>query len=456
MTDSAFRALPGVDTLLADAALEDLDLGPEALAEAARAAIADARRRIAAGDTPPPRDAIARDAATRARALTSPTLRPVVNATGIVVHTNLGRAPLEAAAVDAAFGACNLEYDLARGRRGSRRDHAEGLLMALSGAEAALVVNNNAAAVVLMLASLASGREVVISRGELVEIGGSFRIPDIMSTSGAILREVGTTNRTWIRDYEAAIGEETAAILRVHPSNFEVTGFAGRPDSAAVADVAREAGVPFLHDLGSGTFGPLPAPLAGEGDVRAELAAGADVVCFSGDKLLGGPQAGIVVGRRDLVDRMARHPLARAFRADKLALAALEHTLLAYRAGRPDRVPVSRMLNAPLSDLSRRARALADSLEDAPADVEVVPCEDAVGGGSHPGRTLEGRAVALRPHRGSPTRLAERLRAGTPPVVGVLRDGRLHLHVRTVAPERDRDLLHTVLAALDTGAPGEG
>ncbi|TNF30031.1 MAG: L-seryl-tRNA(Sec) selenium transferase, partial [Deltaproteobacteria bacterium] len=392
-------------------------------------------------------------AAAAARWLTSalaPSLRPVLNATGVVVHTNLGRAPLALDAVEHALGACNLEYDLEHGARGSRRDHVEALLVALSGAEAALVVNNNAAAVMLILGALCGGREVLISRGELVEIGGSFRVPDILAASGAVLREVGTTNRTWPADYRDACGERTAALLRVHPSNYAVSGFVHRPEPEELGEVARAAGILYINDLGSGTFAALPAPLRDGDRVRRALAAGADLVCFSGDKILGGPQAGIILGRREVVDRLARHPLMRALRPDKLALAALEATLIAYRSGDLDRIPVQRMLHLPAHVLRRRARDLAAALRDLPAAVEVAECSDAVGGGSHPGETLPGYAVTVRPRAGDASRLATALRGGEPPVIPVVTDGRVWLHLRTVPPEQDATLaaaLHAVLSA---------
>ncbi len=440
MSESPYRDLPGIDALLRAPELQALDLGPALLAEAARAAVAAARGQIRATGAPVAPAAIVADAAARAEALSAGTLRPVLNATGVIVHTNLGRAPLDASAIAAVTGACNLEYDLDAGRRGSRRAHAERLLVALSGAEAALVVNNNAAAVYLALATFATGREVIISRGELVEIGGSFRVPDILAASGARLREVGTTNRTYVRDFEAAIGPETAAILRVHPSNYRVTGFTHTPDSAELSALARARGIHYMNDVGSGTLAPLPGALSGEGDPRLELQAGADLVCFSGDKLLGGPQAGIVLGRSELVERMARHPMARALRIDKLGLAALEHTLRAYRSGHPERVPVYRMLHATPYALGVRARALAERLAPCPADLEVIDCEDAVGGGSHPETGLPGKALAISPRDTSAEAVATRLRANDPPVVATIASDRLVVHLRTVDPERDADL----------------
>ncbi|MDP6945118.1 MAG: L-seryl-tRNA(Sec) selenium transferase [Myxococcota bacterium] len=450
MSNSPYRSLPGVDTLLEHAPLIELQMGHEIRAEAARAAIDAAREAIGRGESAPETDAIARDAADRARAMLEPSLRPVLNATGVIVHTNLGRAPLSQAAVQVATGACNLEYDLGAGRRGSRRAHVEARLRAMSGAEAALVVNNNAAAVFLALSALARGGQVIISRGELVEIGGSFRVPEIMAASGAILREVGTTNRTYDRDYAAAIQDGTAGILRVHRSNFRIEGFTTRPTCAELATVAHAHGLPLISDLGSGSFGALPDALHEHADPRMELADGADLVCFSGDKILGGPQAGILLGRADLIQRLAKHPLARALRVGKLTLAALDHTLMAYRAGRADEIPVWAMMHAPLTELSRRARDLADSLADAPAEFEVVPCHDTIGGGSHPGEVLDGVAVAIRPAKGSADSLCARLRTSEAPLVAVITDDRVLVHMRTLLPSDDHrvsELLHAALAA---------
>ncbi len=459
MSTSAFRSLPPAHALTDAPALVATG-APHALrVDAARAVLAEARAAIADGAAAPPHDALAALAARRLREWLSPRLRRAVNATGVVIHTNLGRAPLPPGALDEALGYCNLELDLATGRRGSRRALAGPLLEAMTGAEAALVVNNNAAAVVLMLTALAAGREVVISRGELVEIGGSFRVPDIMEASGARLREVGTTNKTHLHDYARAIGPDTAAVLRVHPSNFRVVGFVARPSDADLAALAHDRGLPLLHDLGSAALGPLPAALGpdllADADPRRALSAGADLVCFSGDKLLGGPQAGVVLGRRDLVDRLARHPLARAFRADKLTLAALEHVLLAYRAGRPDDVPVSAMLNATADALTARAEALAARLAAAGVSTRVAPSDDPIGGGSLPETTLPGAAVALQVP--SPGAFADRLRAAQVPVVAVVRDDAVWLHVRTLLPGDELLVEQAVRATAAAGpdAPDE-
>jgi len=408
------RDLPSVDELARSA--DD----PLAV-DAARRVIERAREEIRAGADPG--DLAARLSAELEEAR-RPKLRRVLNATGVIVHTNLGRAPLPAAAVervcDTAAGYSNLEYDLEAGARGSRQDHVAAVLRRLTGAEGALVVNNNAAAVLLALAALAEGREVVVSRGELLEIGDGFRIPDVLARSGARLVEVGTTNRTSAVDYERAIGPETALLLRVHQSNFRMVGFTELPSTAELATVAARHDLPLVDDLGSGAL----LPLQDEPQARDALAAGADLVCFSGDKLLGGPQAGIVVGRSDLVERLRRHPLQRALRADKLTLAALEGTLALYldpeRARRE--VPVLRMLNEPVATVQTRAERLA-GLTGGTVEETVAR----VGGGALPLAELPSFACAVDESLAAP------LRQGEPPIVGVVRDGRLLLDCRTLA-----------------------
>jgi L-seryl-tRNA(Ser) seleniumtransferase len=350
----------------------------------------------------------------------------VLNATGVIVHTNLGRAPLAeealAQVVEAARGYSNLELDLREGSRGSRQDHVAAILRRLTGAEAALVVNNNAAAMLLALAALAEGREVIVSRGELIEIGDGFRIPDVLAHSGARLVEVGSTNRTRARDYEKAVRAETALILRVHQSNFRVVGFAELPRIEELAAVARRAGVPLLDDLGSGVLASNSL-LHGDGEpsARESLAAGADLVCFSGDKLLGGPQAGIVVGRAELIERLRRHPLQRAVRADKLTLAALEGTLRVYLDA-PERIPVLRMLNEDDAGVRARAERLATLVGGT-----VEETVGRVGGGALPLAELPSFACAIEESLAAP------LRMGVPPVIGIVRDGKLLLDCRTLA-----------------------
>jgi L-seryl-tRNA(Ser) seleniumtransferase len=412
------RDLPSVDELARDARLAE---APAALAvEAARAALARARDEIQAGHDP---GDLGERAARELAAATRPRLRRALNATGVIVHTNLGRAPLPEAALELALeigrSYSNLEYDLSAGGRGSRQDHVAAILRKLTGAEAALVVNNNAAAVLLALAALAEGREVLVSRGELIEIGDGFRIPDVLARSGARLREVGTTNRTRARDYEEAVGPETALLLRVHQSNFRVVGFTEQPSLAEVAGVARRHGLPLVDDLGSGVL----VALEDEPSARASLAGGADLVCFSGDKLLGGPQAGIVVGRAELVERLRRHPLQRALRADKLTLAALEGTLGLYldpaRAARE--VPVLRMLREPTEAVRGRAERLAAAVGGA-----VEETVGRVGGGALPLAELPSFACTIEEELAAPLREAD------PPVIGIVRDGRLLLDCRTL------------------------
>jgi L-seryl-tRNA(Ser) seleniumtransferase len=431
------RDLPSVDEL---AGHDSLRGAPRALAvEAARSALARAREEIRAGHDP---GDLAARALAELEAAERPRLRRVLNATGVIVHTNLGRAPLSGPAVErvAEIGGSysNLELDLAAGVRGSRQDHAGALLRRLTGAEAALVVNNNAAAVLLALAALAEGREVVVSRGELIEIGDGFRIPDVLARSGAQLVEVGTTNRTRAADYAAAVGPETALLLRVHQSNFRVVGFTERPSTASLAAVARRAGIPLVDDLGSGALGASNSLLlAEEPSPRDALSEGADLVCFSGDKLLGGPQAGIVVGRADLVERLRRHPLQRALRADKLTLAALEGTLALHldpeRARRE--LPVLRMLDEPAETVRARAERLAAAVGG-----EVEETVARVGGGALPLSELPSFACAVE------EALAAPLRAGEPPVVAIVRDGRTLLDCRTLTDAEAGEVAATVIA----------
>jgi L-seryl-tRNA(Ser) seleniumtransferase len=410
------RDLPSVDELARG--VDD----PLAV-EAARTVLDRAREEIRAGADPGDLPARVRDELAAVRA---PSLRRVLNATGVIVHTNLGRAPLAAEAlaqvVEAARGYSNLELDLHSGTRGSRQDHVAAILRRLTGAEAALVVNNNAAAMLLALAALAEGREVIVSRGELIEIGDGFRIPDVLARSGARLVEVGSTNRTRARDYEKAVRAETALLLRVHQSNFRVVGFTELPRLDELAAVAKRAGVPLLDDLGSGVLASNSLLLAdSEPSARESLAAGADLVCFSGDKLLGGPQAGIVVGRADLIELLRRHPLQRAVRIDKLSLAALEGTLRVYLDA-PERIPVLRMLNENAAVVRARAERLA-----ALVDGTVEETVGRVGGGALPLAELPSFACAVEESLATP------LRSGEPPVVGIVRDGKLLLDCRTLA-----------------------
>jgi L-seryl-tRNA(Ser) seleniumtransferase len=432
------RDLPSVDELLRDTRLAG-EPRPLALA-AARAALERAREEIRAGAGPG--DVVECALAELARAR-RPRLRRVVNATGVIVHTNLGRAPLAQAALERVQeiggGYSNVEYDLAEGGRGSRQDHCADLLRRLTGAESALVVNNNAAAVLLALAALAEGREVLVSRGELIEIGDGFRIPDVLERSGARLVEVGTTNRTRAADFERAVGSETALLLRVHQSNFRLVGFTEQPALRDLAAVARRHELPLVDDLGSGALLASNTVLLGdEPDARASIAAGADLVCFSGDKLLGGPQAGIVVGRAELVERLRRHPLQRALRADKLTLAALEGTLALYldpeRAARA--LPVLRMLAEPAEAVQARAERLAELTGG-----EIEQTVARVGGGALPLTELQSFACALE------EALAARLRETEPPVIALVRDARTLLDCRTVRDDEVDGVAAAVAAA---------
>jgi L-seryl-tRNA(Ser) seleniumtransferase len=417
------RDLPSVDELAR--AVDD----PLAV-DAARAVIERAREEIRAGADPGDLRGRLHEELARVR---RPALRRVLNATGVLVHTNLGRAPLADAAVErvrAAAGYSNLELDLSSGARGSRHDHLAPLLRRLTGAEAALVVNNNAAALLLSLAALATGREVLVSRGELLEIGDGFRIPDVLAQSGARLVEVGTTNRTRAADYEAAAGPETAVLLRVHQSNFRISGFTERPSASEVARVAKRLGLILVDDLGSGAL----VDVEGEPTPAAALAAGADLVCCSGDKLLGGPQAGIVAGRADLVERLRRHPLQRALRPDKLQLAALEGTLL-LALERPGEIPVLRMLREPAEAVRARAERLAAAVGGT-----VEPTVARAGGGALPLAELPSFACAVEEE------LAAALRAHEPPVVAVVRDGRTLLDCRTLTDAEADEVAAAVLA----------
>ena len=482
------RRLPAVDQLMQAPAVAAAAAGlPRPLVvDAVRAAIQDARERVRAGAPAPGPEELAQRAARAVQTLRRRLLTPVINATGVVLHTNLGRAPLSTASLAAiqavASGYSNLEYEVDAGRRGSRHVHGETLLTRLTGAEAAMVVNNNAAAVLLVLSALAHGREVIISRGEMIEIGGAFRIPDVMAQSGCILREVGTTNRTHLRDYEQAIGEQTAAILKVHPSNYRVIGFTASVPTRELAVVAHQRGLILIEDLGSGVLVPTEAyGLAHEPTVQETVAAGADLVTFSGDKLLGGPQAGVIVGRRDLVERCRRHPLARAVRVDKLTLAALQATLQHYLDGTVEEIPVYRMLARTPEELARRAEAIKEQVERPrrhkaeaqPQDglparwqaaVRVVRTVSTVGGGSLPGEGQPSAAVAVSvyplpaavgadaagpaPFAGVEA-LAAALRRRQPPIVGRIEDGVLLLDLRAVDPAEDELLALGLAAALE-------
>ena len=382
----------------------------------------------------------------------TPRLRPVINATGVILHTNLGRAPLASSAASAAAqvatGYSNLELDLRTGKRGSRHDAVAHVLCQLTGAPAAAVVNNGAAATLLMLAALTKGREVVVSRGELIEIGGAFRMPDIMRLSGARMVEVGTTNRTRLQDYAEAITPRTAALLSVHPSNFQVIGFTERPELSALAQLARQRNVLLLYDLGSGALHESRAQgLAHEPLITESLEAGADVVVCSGDKLLGGPQAGLLFGRAELVAKSLKHPLARVVRVDKLTIAALAATLDLYITGHEDQVPVWQMIRAEQKGLTDRATRWAERLNLAGVSAEVGPGQSAVGGGSLPGETLPTTLLVISAERPRPAQLLDKLRLQAPSVIARIENDRVVLDPRTVLPGEDEGLLEAVIAA---------
>ena len=426
----------------------------------ARSAIVDALRAEAAAirNGPQPAEgvdvvaAIERAAIARLARTPASSLRRVINATGVIVHTNLGRAPLARAAAERAArlaaGYTNLEYDVDRGARGRRDVHAERLICQLTGAEAAIVVNNNAAATLLVLAALARGREVIISRGELVEIGGGFRVPDVLAQSGAVLREVGTTNRTRIADYGAAIGERTGLLLRVHPSNFRMEGFTERPALAELSSLARRFNLPLAEDIGSGYLGSFGgqteggaqtlAVLRDEPVVSRSISAGVDVVMFSGDKLLGGPQAGIIAGRTPLIAQIRTHPLMRALRVDKLTYAALEATLEEFASERAQTtVPVAAMLWMSVEEIGERARALADALASHGIPTDVVDGQSTIGGGSAPGVTLPTRLLRIRHPALTASGLEAHLRRQDPPVIARIDNDHVVLDLRTVDPADD-------------------
>ncbi len=450
-----FRKLPAVDLLLrlpAVALLATLH-GQGPTTAALRAGLAMARSAISAGGSAPDINALIEMVGVTLAEDAQPTLRRVINATGVIVHTNLGRAPLSPAAIVAieqvASGYSNLEYDLAAGERGSRHEHARELLCALTGAEDAIVVNNNAAAIYFLLTVFCQNREVIVSRGELVEIGGGFRIPDVLRQSGARLVEVGTTNRTHPHDFADAIGPETAALMRIHTSNFKQIGFVTMPTLAQLATAAaQQAGVLLIDDLGSGTLLKTNEyGLAAEPMVQESIAAGADLVTFSGDKLLGGPQAGLIVGRKELIARLRRHPMARALRVDKLTLAALDATLRSYHRGTATtEVPVWQMISATQAQLHERAGEWQRHLASRGIASELLAGESAVGGGSLPGETLPTTLLALC--HPAAEQISARLRAGEPAVVGRIQQDQFVLDPRTVLPAQETMLLQRLMEVL--------
>jgi L-seryl-tRNA(Ser) seleniumtransferase len=458
------RRLPSVDELLGQPRLAELArrVDRELLVEITRSVLADLRGRITGEETT---TAIALDSsaleeriASMVERVLASSLEPVINATGVILHTNLGRAPLCGAAVEeirrSATSYSNLEYDLDAGARGKRDVHVAQLLERLTGAEAAVVVNNCAAAVLLVLAALAKGGEVIVSRGELIEIGDGFRIPEIMAQSGAVLREVGTTNRTRIVDYENAVNENTRLLLRVHPSNFTISGFAEKPAMDELVSLGQRVGLPLVEDLGSGCLVDLSSAGITEPTVRQSVSAGVSIVMFSGDKLLGGPQAGIIAGKRELISRVRRHPLFRALRVDKLTTAALAATLGAYLRGAVDEIPALRMIRMSVQEIKRRAenflRELTRELPLGEVELEIADGSSLAGGGSTPTQSLPTKLIRIASARYSASQLEQRLRrapAGIS-VIARVEDDRLILDLRTVFPEQEPALLKTVAAAL--------
>jgi L-seryl-tRNA(Ser) seleniumtransferase len=442
--ENKFRGLPSVDKLLGENSIKDLEktFPHELIVSLIRENLDNVRASANQGRQMAPTSDIVLNICNQAEALSRPALRPLINATGVVLHTNLGRAPLSQESIEAMDGVSrgynNLEFDLESGQRGSRHSHLEDLLCQLSGAEAALAVNNNAAAVMLGLSALAKRKEVIVSRGQAVEIGGGFRIPEVLRQSGAKLVEVGTTNCTYLRDYEQAVTPQTAALLRVHSSNFKVMGFTQMVNLEELAILGKERQILVLDDLGSGCLlDTAPFGLEHEPTVMESMASGADLAFFSGDKLLGGPQAGIIVGKKIYVDRLKKHPLVRALRIDKTRIAALSMTLIQYLRGEAvDKIPIWQMISMPLSEIERRAYSWADSVA---AGARVVEGESVIGGGSLPGATLPTRLVAIGdpPKPGLAKKLSESLRRQSPPIVGRISEDLLLLDPRCVPPHDD-------------------
>ena len=473
MLTNKFRVIPSVEQLRQRTAVRLLEVrfGHDAVVEVLREETESVRTQLikdSSVDDDIDREDILRQIENglkkRLCTMLRPSLRQVINATGVIVHTNLGRAPLAHQAIDriaTIAGYSNLEFDLDQGERGSRTVHARALMQRLTGAEDTAVVNNNAAAILLTLSALAAGREVIISRGELVEIGGGFRIPDVLRQSGANLREIGTTNRTRPSDYAAAINDNTALILRVHPSNFRIEGFAERPSVEAVTEIGQRFAVPVVEDLGSGNLldhlagAEQGAELKGEPTVSASLTAGVSVCCFSGDKLLGGPQAGVIVGRREQLKLIHRHPLMRALRVDKMVFAALEATLLEYVAGRATQsVPVQAMIHATVESLQQRALLIIDALADTPGlTLTCSSGNSTIGGGTTPGVTIPTCLLQIRLNGCNAGTIETRLRQAEPPIIGRIQENLVLLDLRTVQPHEDTTLT-AALAKLQT-SPSE-
>ena len=450
-----FRNLPSVDSVLAnqDVAVAAQSFDRDWVVDLVREELAVAREQIKNGGDSPDAGHVAMSVCQRIEDTMRAEPRHVINATGVVIHTNLGRAPLSRAAIEAATqaaqGYSNLELDVSTGRRGSRQAQIQSLLRQITGAEAALAVNNNASAMLLGLSALASGKEVIVSRSEAVEIGGGFRVPDVLRQSGSVLVDVGTTNRTYVRDYDEAITENTGAFLKVHASNFRVEGFTASVETSDLVELGARQGIPVLHDVGSGslllteTYG-----MAHEPTPQESIKDGAGLVFFSGDKLLGGPQAGIVVGKKDLVDRLARHPLARAVRIDKLSLASLTATLVHYLRGEAEQeIPVWRMISTPEQELKARAQGWQSELGGL---TTVEANRSAVGGGSLPGETLPTWVLSLDCQDTGPENVMRRLRESDPPVIARIEDDRVLLDPRTVLPEEDGSLLQALRSAMNS------
>ncbi len=454
---SELRNLPSVERVVNGESLSAAVCahGREMVVELAREALEAARKKVLAGSAAPSGDVIAEAVLSLMASLAEPSPRPVINATGVVIHTNLGRAPLSDAALAAADavgrGYSDLEIDLGTGRRGSRQAHLQSLLRRITGAEAALAVNNNASALLLGLSALAAGREVIVARGEAVEIGGGFRIPDVLRQSGCTLVDVGTTNRTYVRDYSDAMSDQTGAFLKAHASNFRVEGFTAFVDERDLVALGETSGVPVLHDVGSGALLPTERyGLAHEPTPQESIAAGVGLVFFSGDKLLGGPQSGIVVGKRDLVAQLERHPLARAVRIDKMSLASLTATLAHYVMGEAEaKVPVWRMISVNADDVRSRAEKWRAVLADSQVAARVEPARSAIGGGSLPGETLPSWALTIDPPSGrSPESVLSSLREQPTPVIARIEEDAVRLDPRTVLPEQDDDTIQALTAVM--------
>lgn len=462
--EGQLRSIPGVDELLSRPRIAAFakQMDRELLVGLLRSVLGEVRAQILGGPstavTAVDFDNIEELIAAEAERMLQPSLQPVINASGVILHTNLGRAPLAAGVTEAIGRAAtqysNLEYNLKAGARGKRDEHTSELLTRLTGAEDAIVVNNCAAAVLLVLAALAKGGEAIVSRGELIEIGDGFRIPEIMAQSGASLREVGTTNRTRLRDYESAINENTRVLLRVHPSNFKITGFAEKPSLAELAELSAKTSVPLIEDLGSGSLVDLSASGFAEPTVRHSVEAGVSLVMFSGDKLLGGPQAGIIAGKKELVQRVRRHPLFRALRVDKLTIAALEITLNAYLRNAWEEIPAQRMIRASLRELQDRAESFVaqvkEMLRETDATIELADGFSLAGGGSTPDQSLPSKIVRITSRRYPAAKLEQRLRrpASGIPVISRVENDRVILDLRTVFPKQEPQLAAALAAAL--------